>query len=113
LVVVAAGLSAGAAFAASPPSKATNGAFAACLKAPGVILGKTTDQQKIGTAFKACRASAPGGGFAGRFQLTPAQRAAFQQYTACRAKHGVKIRFGRPRAGAAPTNRRPQNGQVR
>jgi hypothetical protein len=116
LVVVAAGLSAGAAFAAGPPSTAGNGAFTACLKAHGVILGKTTDQTKIGAAFRACRASAPGGGFAGRFKLTAAQRAAFQKYTACLAKHGVKIdfRFRRPPGGAAGTGaNRPPNGQRR
>jgi len=108
--LVAAGLTslslAAVASAASPPKAPPANAFQTCLKKHGVTLGKTTDQKKIRTAFVACRAVAPGG--AGQRALTPAQRAAVAKYTACLAKHGVKLTFTvgqRPTAGQRPVVR--------
>jgi hypothetical protein len=92
------------AWGANPPSSS---AFTTCLKNHGVVLGKTTDQKKISAAFKACRASNPGGT---RPQLTAAQRAAFQKYAACLARHGVKLQ--RPTGQRASTRPNPTAKQL-
>ena len=92
--------------AASPPKAPAGNAFQSCLKKHGVTLGKTTDQKTIRAAFVACRSSAPGAPPSGRPRtLSPAAQAAFEKYTTCLSKHGVKISFKPGQRPSRPPNR--------
>jgi hypothetical protein len=102
LVAASVGVSASSSLAATPSPPKTLAAYQACLKKHGVRFGggSQPSQTKVRAAFRACASLAPKGAAAGRppngfrGRLTKAQRAAFQKYSTCLAKHGVTLARG-------------------
>ena len=103
LVAVAVGVAASSALAATPTPPKTLAAYQACLRKHGITFEGTGTRQspaKLQAAFKACASLAPQAAAAGRppsgfrGQLTKAQRAAFQKYSACLKKHGITLARG-------------------